>query len=147
MAREQYADAEARFRRMADIYRTVYNNHHYLIGIALSNLAGVYMARNQYSRSEELYKEAIQIFTETLPADHLNVGIAQIKLGRAMVREHRYKEAEGHITTGYAILSKQANPSSIYLQRAREDLVSVYDALNQPEKAEKFRAELKAPPR
>ncbi len=147
MAREQYADAEARFRRMADIYRAVYNNHHYLIGIAFSNLAGVYMARNENARAEELYTEAIQVFTDTLPADHLNIGIAQIKLGRAMVREHRFKEAESHITTGYAILSKQTNPSSIYLQRAREDLVSVYDALGQPEKAEKFRAELKAQPR
>lgn len=67
MAREQYAEAEARFRRMADIYRAVYNNHHYLIGIALSNLAGVYRARNQFERAEELYKEAIQVFQTRCP--------------------------------------------------------------------------------
>ena len=36
---------------MLDIYRAVYNNHHYLIGIALSNLAGVYVGRKDYARA------------------------------------------------------------------------------------------------
>jgi serine/threonine protein kinase/tetratricopeptide (TPR) repeat protein len=144
MARDQYDDAEGRFRRMVDIYRAVYNNHHYLIGIALSNLAGVYVARTQYGEAERLYRQAIQVFTETLPADHLNIAIARIKLGRALVRQLRYAEAEGEIVAGYSILTKQANPSVIYLQTARQELVNVYDALNQPEKARKFRAELAA---
>ncbi|MGA3188349.1 MAG: serine/threonine-protein kinase [Bryobacteraceae bacterium] len=144
MARQQYAEAEARFSRMLAIYRAVYNNHHYLIGIALSNLAGTYVERHQYVRARELYKEAIQVFSETLPADHLSMGIAQIKLGRTLVREKRFSEAEGHILSGYAILSKQASPSLSYLQKAREDLVSVYDALHMPEKAQKFRSELAA---
>ena len=51
MNRHQYDLAEPRFRRMLDIYRAVYNNHHYLIGIALSNLAGVYVGRKQYARA------------------------------------------------------------------------------------------------
>ncbi len=142
MNRHQYDDAEPYFRRMVDIYRAVYNNHHYLIGIALSNLAGVYVGRKEYARAEQFYIDAIQAFAETLPANHLNMGIAQIKLGRALVLESRFSEAEGHIVSGYAILSKQANPSSVHLQNARQDLVSVYDALKQPEKAQRFRAEL-----
>ncbi len=144
MARGQYADAEARFQRMAEIYRAVYNNHHYLVGIALSNLAGAYAARERYAQAEELYGQAIQMFSETLPAGHLNTGIAEIKLGRALVRQRRYTEAEGHTMAGYAILTKQANPSLGYLQKAREDLVSVYQALRQPEKARKYRAEMAA---
>jgi serine/threonine protein kinase/Flp pilus assembly protein TadD len=144
MKREQYDAAEPRFRRMVDIYRAVYNNHHYLIGIALSNLAGVYVARKEYPRAEQYYNEAIQMFAATLPADHLNMGIAQIKLGRALVRERRFSEAEGHLTSGYAILAKQTSPSVVHLQNARQDLVSVYDALQQPEKARKFQEELAA---
>ena len=144
MAREHYADAEASFQRMAEIYRTVYHNHHYLIGIALSNLASVYVERKQYSKAEQIYNEAIQVFTETLPPGHLNTAIAEIKLGRALVRDRRYSEAEGHILSGYAILSKQANPSVSYLQKARQDLISVYDALKQPDKARRYRAELAA---
>jgi serine/threonine-protein kinase len=140
MKREQYDAAEPRFRRMLEIYRAVYNNRHYLIGIALSNLAGVYVGRKEYARAEQLYRDAIQMFAETLPAGHLNIGIAQIKLGRALVRQSRFGEAEGPLLSGYAILSKQANPSSIHLQNARQDLVSVYDALKEPDKAQKFQA-------
>jgi eukaryotic-like serine/threonine-protein kinase len=144
MKREQYDAAEPRFRRMADIYRAVYNNHHYLIGIALSNLAGVYVGWKEYPHAEQLYQEAIQVFAETLPADHLYMGIAQIKLGHALVLEQRFSDAEGHLTSGYAILSKQTSPSIVYLRNARLDLVTVYEALKQPEKARKFQAELTA---
>ena len=62
----------------------MYNNHHYLIGIALSNLAGVYVGRKQYARAEVYYREAIQVFADTLPPDHMNMGIARIKLGHAL---------------------------------------------------------------
>jgi eukaryotic-like serine/threonine-protein kinase len=126
---------------MVDIYRVVYNNHHYLIGIGLSTLASVYVARKQYPRAEQLYTEALQVFGETLPADHLNTAIAQIKLGRTLVREQRYQEAEGHILSGYSVLVKQSNPSVSYLGNAREDLATVYEALGEPEKAKKFRGE------
>ena len=93
---------------------------------------------------EQYYREAIQVFADTLPADHMNMGIAQIKLGRALVRQLRFSEAEEHLISGYAILSKQANPSLIHLQNARQNLVSVYDALKQPGKAQQFQAGLSA---
>ncbi len=144
VGRGQYTEAESRFRRMVETYGAVYNNHHYLIGIALSNLASVYVVREQYTEAEEIYKQAIQVFTDTLPPGHLNTGIAQIKLGRALVKQRRYREAEAAITSGYAILSKQASPSMGYLQKAREDLIMVYEALGQPEKAQKYRAEMTA---
>jgi eukaryotic-like serine/threonine-protein kinase len=93
----------------------VYNNHHYLIGIALSNLAGVYVGRKQYARAEVYYREAIQVFADTLPPDHMNMGIARIKLGHALVCQSRFREAEEQLISGYAILSRQANPSLIHL--------------------------------
>jgi serine/threonine-protein kinase len=139
MKRSQFDAAEPRFRRMVDIYRAVYNNHHYLIGIALSNLAGVSLGRKDYGQAEHLYQQAIDVFAATLPPDHLNMGIAQIKLGRALVRDHRFREAEAHLLSGYGILSKQTSPSLVYLQNARQDLAAVYEALRQPEKAQKFR--------
>ncbi|HVO97923.1 MAG TPA: serine/threonine-protein kinase [Bryobacteraceae bacterium] len=141
MAREQYDDAERRFRRMVEIYRAVYNNHHYLVGIALSNLAGVSMARKQYVRAEDLYQQALQMFTGTLPAGHLNIGIAQIKLGRALLLQQRFREAENELLAGYAILVKQASPSLVHLQNARQDLASVYAALGKPDEAGRFKKE------
>jgi tetratricopeptide (TPR) repeat protein len=128
--------------RMADTYRAVYGDSHYLLGIARSNVASVYMARKHYKDAEHLYREVIVRFSDTQGREHLNTGIARIKLGRALVRQDRFAEAEGEILAGYDILAKQTSPTVSWLKAAREDLVKIYDTLQQPEKAIKYRQEL-----
>ena len=135
-------EAEAAFTRMAAIYRSVYGDKHYLIGIATSNLASVYVLRHQYARAEPLYRQAIAMFSETQSPQHLNTGIGRIKLGRALVGQKRYAEAETELLAGYDILTRQTSPSVSWLRMAREDLVKLYTASNQTEKAERYRAEL-----
>jgi len=51
-----------------------------------------------------------------------------------------YEEAERELLTGYDILTRQTSPSVSWLKTAREDLVKLYSASNQPEKAKKFRS-------
>ena len=142
--RGQLDEAETELSRAVEIYKSIYAGKHYYIGIALSNLAGVLVDRKEYGRAEKLFQEALQIYSQTLASDHQNVGIAHTRLGRAFLRDRRYPEAEAEIRIGYDILAKQSNPPQIWLQNARTDLSEVYDALHQPEKASKFRAELAA---
>ena len=132
-------EAEACFNRMAAIYRQVHGDKHYLIGIALSNAGSVHLERRDYAGAETLFRDVVRRFTDALSADHLNTGIARIKLGRALVGQRRYREAEGELLAGHGILSKQANPSVSWLKSAREDLVTVYDALGRPEAAQVYR--------
>jgi serine/threonine-protein kinase len=127
---------------MLAIYRTVFHNHHYLIGIALSNLASVSMQRKDYARAEQLYREALAMYGQTISPDHMTVGIVEIKLGRALLRQQRYGEAEGYTLTGYANLKKQANPAVSWLHNARTDLVAIYEALHEEDQAKRFQAEL-----
>ncbi len=87
-------------------------------------------------------REVVRRFTEALSADHLYAGIARIKLGRALIRQHLCAEAEAQSLAAYGILMKQTSPSVSWLKSARENLAEEYDALNQPEKAAKFRGEL-----
>ncbi len=134
-------DADADFRRMADIYRAVYNGKHYYIGIALCNLAGVYVERKDYAGAQNLFRNALQMYAQTLPADHLNVGIARVRLGRALLLDKHYQDAEQESRAGYEILSKQSSAPQHWLGKARTDLAQEYDALHQPEKAAKFRAD------
>jgi hypothetical protein len=61
-----------------------------------------------------------------------------------LVLDHQFKEAESQLLAGYAVLEKQPGQQAARIQIARQDLVTVYEALQQPEKAEKFRAELAA---
>nr|MBA2244108.1 serine/threonine protein kinase [Gemmatimonadota bacterium] len=139
-----FATAERYFRRMAEIYRKAYDDKHYLIGVALANLASVYMDGEQYGRAEPIFREAIARFTETLSADHIHTAIARIKLGRVLVRQGRHREAEGHLLAGHNTLAAQAKPSVNWLRKAREDLVMVYQALGESQKAAQFQGELAA---
>jgi serine/threonine-protein kinase len=144
-ARDDHDAAEARFRRMADIYREAYPGGHFLVGTALSNLGSVHLARGEPARAEQLYREAIAIYAATLPRDSLNVGIARIKLGRSLLRQGRHAEAERESLAGYEALARQTDPSVSWLQSAREDLVAEYEALERPQEAAKYRAELSRP--
>src|ERR1700675_2835641 len=142
--RDQLDDAEARFQRAADIYRAVYGDHHYLVAIALSNVAGITYDKKDYPRAEQLFRDVIRRYEETLPADNVNLAIAHIKLGRTLLHENRYKDAEPETLAGYEILVKQSSPSTSFIHAARKDLAAEYDALNQPQQAARFRAELAA---
>ncbi len=142
LRRGNYDEAEAAFRRMAAIYKSVYGTKHYLIGIATSNIGSVYTARKDHKRAEPFYRDAIAMYEETQSPTHLNTGIGRIKLGSALVGQERYAEAENELLAGYEILMKQTSPSVNWLKNAREDLVKLYTASNQPEKAKKFQTEL-----
>ncbi len=137
-------DAEKDFARMADINRAVYGDRHYLVGIALLNLGQVYLEKKEYARAEAEYREALSRFVEKLPAGHASTAIARIQLGHTLLLEHKYQEAESDLLAGYEVLVKQPGAQTDRIEKARTDLAAVYDALNQPDRANKFRAELAA---
>jgi serine/threonine protein kinase len=132
-------DAEGDFQEALNIYRTVYNNKHYQMGITQCNLGGVYLERKDYLRAEQFVREALQTYSSSVAPDHYNVGIAHIRLGAALIGQHRYHDAEQESLAGYDILRKKANPNLIWIQNASKDLVQIYDALGEPDKAAKFR--------
>jgi serine/threonine-protein kinase len=144
LQRDKFDEARSRFQRMLDIYKAAYGEHHYLYALALSNLASVYLAQKDYARAEPMFREVIERYGETLSPEHQFRAIAQIKLGRALTGEKRYGEAESQTLAGYNILLKQSSPTVSWLQSARKDLVDIYEALNEPEKAARFRTELAA---
>src|SRR5262249_38388627 len=105
-------------------------------------LGTVYLKKEQYANAEHVFRESLQIYTAVLPAGHLNTAVAQIKLGRSLVRQQRYEEAEECTKAGYEVIVKQASPTLNDLQAACDDLIQIYDALHEPEKAAKYRAAL-----
>lgn len=142
LKRDRLDEAEERFRRMVEIYRKVNGDRHYLVAIGLSNLGSVYLERKDNARAEAEYRDVVRRFTEALGPNHVNTGIARVKLGRALVRQKKYKEAEQEILAGYAILSKQTTPATSFLQAARRDLITLYEASGQTAKAAPYRVEL-----
>jgi serine/threonine-protein kinase len=141
LRRGHHDEAEAAFRRMNDIYRSVYGTKHYLIGIATSNIGSVYSARGDHARAEPFYRDAIAMYESTQGPRHLNTGIGRIKLGVSLVGQQRYGEAERELLSGYEILITQTSPSVSWLKNARENLVKLYTASNQLDKAKQYQAD------
>ena len=137
-------DAEADNMRMLTIYRSNYGEKHQFTALALCDLGHLYSWEKQYGRAEALFREALGIYTQVLPPGALNTALAQLRLGRALLGEKRYREAEPYSRAGYETVKKQINPSSEYLRSGASDLVQIYSALNEPDKAAPFRAELQA---
>jgi serine/threonine-protein kinase len=143
LRRSRLDEAEAYFARTAEIYRAVHGSQHYLLGIALANRASVLLERRDDVGAEALFREALGVYAKSLPADHLNFGITRQKLGRALARQRRWREAEAELLTGYQILTAKTGPGASWLRNVRADLILVYDSLGTPERAERFRRELK----
>jgi hypothetical protein len=97
--------------------------------------------RKEYGQAEQLLRQAVERLGSALPVDHRYTGIAQVRLGSALAGQERYREAEGHTLAGYKILMKQAVSSAPELRHARQDLIAIYNALDEPAKAEQIRAE------
>ena len=137
-------DAEASFRRMAQIYRIVHKDKHYVIGVALSNLAGVFKDRKQYTASADLFRDVLRRYADELAADHQLVGIARVRLGEVLLLDRKLNDAERELLGGYQILAKQSTPPPVWMERARQSLVSVYDSLDKRDLSAKYLAELDA---
>ena len=133
--------AEALYGRMGEIYRQIYDERHHLVALALANQASVDLERQRFDRAEIRFRDVVARYTEALSPDDLNTGIARIKLGRALIGQRRFDEALGESLAGYEIVSRLTEPTVSWLRSARSDLVAAYEALNQPEKAERFRTE------
>jgi serine/threonine-protein kinase len=142
--RDHYDEAIAYFQRNLDIYRAIYGDKHYLIALAISNLATAIAAKKDYPRAEQLYREAVRRYTDAQGPNHTNTGIARMKLGHVLLRERRFAEAQVETQAGYDILVNQTSPGLSFLKSARKDLVAEWDTLGQPEKAARYRAELAA---
>jgi len=72
-----------------------------------------------------------------MPSDRLEIDTADHRARPRQTIGHAAGEIESRV--GYEILSKKASPSIKWLQTARQDLATEYEALHQPEQAAKFR--------
>jgi eukaryotic-like serine/threonine-protein kinase len=138
--------AEADDQRVIDIYRSVYGDGAYQVAIGMANLGTVYLKEEDYARAERNFREAVLRETKALSDDNIVTSQTKIELGRALLLEHRYRDAEKQTRAGYESLLKQTSSSTSYISGARHDLAAIYEALNQPDEAQKFRDELAANP-
>lgn len=134
LKRDRPDEAEKFYRRQRAIYQAVYGDGHYLIVLGMVNIGRVCFERREYARAEEIFAKAVEDYTKTLSATHQFTAIARIFLGRTLLHEQKFAAAERESRAGFELLKKVA-PRDANLATARRDLVEIYTALRQPEKA------------
>ncbi len=144
LKRGNLSAAEAYYSRALKIYAASFGETSRLTAMIKAHLGDVFSSERQFARAEQYFREAVKALTERPLPGNVSVGVVEASLGRALVRQNRYREAESYLTSGYAILIKQPGAFPPRLQQSREDLATVYEALQQQDKAAMFRAELKA---
>ena len=135
-------EASADFGRMADIYEKVHHGKHYVIGVALSNLADVEQRRGRPERAQELFRRVLALYREVLPEDHPLQGIARVRFGHVLLGAGQPGDAEAQSRAGYEVLLRRSDPPAIWMTMARQDLAAAYRALGRPADADRFQAEL-----
>jgi len=133
--------AEADFSRAFEIDRSLLGDKNYQTAVIEADLGDVYMRQSRYDLAESTLRDSVHAL-EALPPGNQFIGMAQARLGRVLFRTKRYNEAEQEFLAAYESMGKQRKPSSTLLHDLRQDLAAVYIALNEPEKAKKFEAEL-----
>jgi serine/threonine-protein kinase len=134
-------EAREAYQKAADVYRALRGGDHYMVALEIANVASVYLRQKDYPHAEELFREVLRRYAKTLPADHQNVAIVKIKLGHCLLGEKRYKDAEVELLAGSEILKKQIGPSASWLVTTRKDLLAIYTALHETQKAARIRVE------
>jgi tetratricopeptide (TPR) repeat protein len=136
-------EAEADFQRLAQITKAVYGNENGHQGVISLRFGEVRFARKQFGEAELLFRDAVKRFSIAFSPDSSLSAIARIHLGSTMVQEQRWREAEPELLAGYRIVTSDDNLAPDSALEARIGLVSVYEALRVPEKAKRFREELR----
>lgn len=142
--RDDLVVAQQYLMRSTEIDRSLYGERSRLTAASMYDLGKVYLKEGQNVQAEQTLRKAVSVLVAVAPAGDALIGLADAGWGRALLREKRYVEAEKQLAAGYAILTKQAHPPAERMREARQDLAAVYDALKEPEKAARFRAELAA---
>jgi hypothetical protein len=63
-------------------------------------------------------------------------------MGRALLHLKRHNDAEKQLTAAYQAMERKHSPPLTQIHDVLQDIVTVYNALDQPENARKFQAVL-----
>jgi tetratricopeptide (TPR) repeat protein len=130
--------ADALARAMLD---SVGNDHTSTVrtGQALQLLADVARQRGTPDRADSLSGAAIRAYRAADPNARWRTAVVHVHQSRGRMERGNYPSAESLLVRAYDQLCRERGMPDHYTQQARRDLVSLYDAWEQPETADEYR--------
>ncbi len=138
-------EAEAAYRESLSIRRKLLGDRNLEVATSLNNLGSLLNAQGRLDEGEAELRNAIDIYQENVGDKDWRVANSRSHLGECLIRQERYSDAEKELVASVKGLRSTLGPDHPASQRAIKRLVRVYEALEKPEKVEKYRALLIAP--
>ena len=135
-----YDDALQSYRAALDILRKALPEDHADIAVVMSGMGYTYLQKGDPDRAEPILRKVLQMRIATLGEDSWWTGVSKSVLGDCLMQQGRHAAAEPLLVEGYTTLRDGKGPTEAALQR----LVTLYEALNQEEKASEYRALLES---
>ncbi|MCG8468491.1 MAG: serine/threonine-protein kinase [Gemmatimonadetes bacterium] len=139
-AQGRYAEAETSLLEAIDIFRETYPEGHVYTSVSLTSLGKVRLATDRLAESEASLWQALGIYERLLPPGHGLTAHARVLLGETLRRQGRLSEAEPLLLDGLASLEgAERNDMADQLAEARRSLTLLYEALDRPADADRYR--------
>ncbi len=134
-----YAEAERLQREALSLRREVLPAKHPHITNSLIRLGMVLLKRGDFVAAEPFLRECLTIRRDTLPEDDWRTANAENALGECLVSLGRLREAQPLLLHSYPIIEARWGGSDGHTHRALERTAKLYDALDRPDEAARYR--------
>ena len=145
--RVQYEQAKSLFTQGLEIQRKILGGDHPRTAATKAALGSVLLKRQQFSEAEPILRASLSIHEAKL-ADDWSRFNTQSLLGVSLLGPKKYDEAEPLLLSGYDGMKTRETTTSarfkVLLTAASQRVVHLYEAWGMKEKAEEWRARIKA---
>ncbi len=143
---KQFEKAETWRRKWLTAAREFTGDNSMLIADALAKLGQNLLLQQKCVDAEAILKQCIALYQKHSPKDWARFHVESL-LGDSLMGQKKYVEAEPLLLAGYAglVASKDKLPLSASARPAEvgERLIQLFEAMNQPEKAQTWREKLR----
>jgi serine/threonine-protein kinase len=120
-----YDVSEPLYRRVLELDRRIFGDHHPHVAHDLLNLGAVALRLGRYPEAEAFNRDALAIFQAWYGNDHPETASAWTILGRVLVAQERFDEADGMLRHALAIQERAYGPVHPRVASALNELAAV----------------------
>ena len=101
----RYDEAVPLHRKAYDIYKSVYDDNHYIIAFPLLSITYAELQRGHGPEAEATAREALSRFKATVPGSYLE-GVAQCLVGLSLEKQGRIDEGSAMVVASHELMQK-----------------------------------------